>query len=71
MIVRGPRPDRFVILANSTIRDIRLSFRARGILAFILSWPAGKTMTSSDIAKWGCEGREAIRSSFRELETAG
>lgn len=71
MIIRGKRPDRYLIIANSTIRDIRLTFRARGVLAFVLSWPDGHRMTSSDIAQWGVEGREAVRTAFRELETAG
>ena len=71
MIVRGRRPDRYLIVANKTLRDTRLSFRARGVLAFILSWPDGHRMTSGDIAEWGSEGRDAIQAAFRELRTAG
>ncbi|RIK03508.1 MAG: replication protein, partial [Acidobacteria bacterium] len=40
-IRRGPRlADNFTILSNAAINDGRLSFRARGVLMWLLSKPA-------------------------------
>ena len=37
MIVRGPRPDRFTIVDNEILRNHALSFKARGLLAYLMS----------------------------------
>lgn len=72
-IRRGPRlTDRFTILDNSVINDNRLSFRARGVLIWLLSKPADwRTRSEAIAAQSPKEGREAIRSAMRELRDAG
>jgi len=61
----------FTTLPNALLRDSKLSFKARGMLAMILSnadtWEAHQTWLVSQ----GTEGREAIRSGMVELEKAG
>lgn len=69
---RTRRVGGFVQVANSTVRDRRLSFRARGVLAYVLSLPDGVPTDSVSIAQ-SCdvEGRDAVRAALRELGAAG
>lgn len=78
-IVRHKHESDFVIVPNSTARDERLSYLARGILVEILSRPDGWETTADQLMqrarqyrgeKRG-EGRRAIRAAFVELEAAG
>jgi len=72
MIVRSPRPTgNFTVLHNKTIQDSRLSFKARGILAYLLSLPDNWRTSSEELARRAPDGRDAIRSGLRELETFG
>lgn len=61
----------FTQIDNQTIRDSQLSFKARGILAWLLSHPDDKSISAAQIAAAATEGREAIRKGLRELEEAG
>lgn len=61
----------FVTIANSTMRDERLSFRARGLLAYLLSHEDGFVTSIKQIIESSREGREAIAAALREIEAAG
>ena len=72
MIVRSPRPaSHYTVVQNQVIRDRRLSWRARGILIYLLSMPDDWRTTASHLASTGLEGRDAIRACLEELETVG
>jgi len=69
---------RFVAIPNSTVRDERLSYCARGILAELLSRPRDWQATADEL--WsegrrhrpdGGEGRRTITAAFAELKEAG
>lgn len=72
MIIHGPRPERdFTILPNAVLRDDLLSYRARGLLAYLLSMPADWSVSSGRLAIESGEGRDAIRRALRELIDVG
>ena len=72
MIIRSPRPEsQFLMISNEVLRDERLSYRARGLLAAILSHTDNWRVNSEDLTKHGLEGRGAVRAALSELEKFG
>lgn len=78
LIRRGKHTRDFTVLPNETLRDDALSYRARGVLAEILShrkWWAVSADSLAERATWARgkrgEGRVAMRAAIRELESAG
>jgi helix-turn-helix protein len=72
IVTRAPRPsDHYAQIHNEALRDERLSFRARGVLAYLLSLPPGWSTDSRTLASKAREGRDAVRNALRELEACG
>jgi hypothetical protein len=71
MIIKHPRPRRWTAVDRRTINDERLSFRARGVLLWLLDKPNDWQWTSTTIAEEGVEGRDAVRTALGELESCG
>lgn len=71
-IRRGPIPaDCFTIIDNRWLRDSRLSWKAKGLLAYIASHSAGHVLTMEQIYAEGSDGADAVRSGLVELERIG
>lgn len=70
-VIRVEHERAYAVIANAALEDRRLSFRARGVLAFLLSRPDGWRIRSDHLAAHAQEGRDAIRSALTELEEAG
>ena len=72
MIIRSPRRrDNFTIVSNTIVRDHRLSWKARGLLIYLLSQPDHWRASSAHLASISPEGIHAVRTGLKELEAAG
>lgn len=70
-IRRAPRKHNFTIMPNGALNDERLSFKARGLLAFVLSKPDHWKTNSAHLAAVGPDGITAVRTGLRELQDSG
>lgn len=74
-IIREEVRDRYTVVRNETIEDETLSFRALGLLVYILSKPDNWKTHVSHLASTRkgekSEGREAVRAALTELEKEG
>lgn len=75
VIRRAARPsDNFAQISNTTLDDPRLSWKATGLLAHLLSRPIGWGTTAQELWKsrsHSGEGRDVIYAALKELETYG
>jgi hypothetical protein len=68
----GARRERnFTMIDRDAVRDDRLSFRALGLLTWLLDHPDDWRISSEQLGRLGREGRDAIRSAMRELDEFG
>jgi hypothetical protein len=70
-IRRAARRHRFVIVDQAAVEDARLSWAARGLLAYLLSRPDDWKVLVNDLKKRGNLGRDGIYALLRELRSAG
>lgn len=63
--------DHYTQIPNGWMRDQKLSRRARGVLAEIMTHRVGWHVSVTGLAKSGPEGRDAIRKALDELKDAG
>lgn len=71
MIVRSRRSESFSIISNQVLADDRISFRAKGILVYLLGKPDNWQVSERHLSTLGHEGVTAIRGALKELEDAG
>lgn len=70
-IRRAQRDTPYVQIDNRPLRDARLTWKARGLLAYLLSLPDDWRISRDHLAKQGPDGVAAVRSALTELEAAG
>ena len=71
-IIRKKQKERFSIVDNKVIEDKRLSFKARGLLIYMLSKPDDWKFYTDELAKRSSkDGLSSIRTALKEIESAG
>lgn len=65
------REDPYVRIDKAAIEDSRLSWRAKGILVYLLSKPKEWTVVCQDIVNHGTEKRDCLRAAMAELRDLG
>lgn len=69
---RNAAPSRhFTMIRNAALRDQRLSLRAKGLLALMLSFPSDWTYRMPHLLTQSSDGRHAHYQALRELRRAG
>ncbi len=63
--------DAWLMFDRAPLIDTRLSFRAKGLLVFLLSLPGGSIASIADLGAISTDDRRLIASALRELEDAG
>jgi hypothetical protein len=58
----------FTVVRNTAARDQALTFRARGLLVWMLSHESGRLITAAAMIDAGPDGRDSVRAALRELE---
>lgn len=61
----------YTMVSNDTIRDERLSWKARGILCYLLSLPDDWEIYVSELINHSPDGDTSLRSGLQELQTLG
>jgi len=61
----------FVQIKNEMFADKRLSFKAKGILGYLLSKPNGWKVINKDLQNHAKDGRESIETGIQELRKTG
>lgn len=70
-IKRAKRRTNFTIISNVGLRDKRLSLKAKGLLAYMLSLPDDWVFYESELVNHSTDGKAAIKSGLKELQNAG
>jgi len=61
----------FVQAPTGWMRDPNISFKAKGLLVYLLSHKVGYTITRAQIVRETTDGRDAVDSAIRDLVAAG
>ena len=70
-VIRIEKTRDYTVMANYHLRDKRLSYKAKGIMSFMLSLPDGWDYTVNGLSAFATDGRDGVREALRELEAAG
>ena len=63
--------NQFTQIHNAWVRDPNLSYKAKGLLTYLLSHEIGYTITIGQIIRESDDGKQSVRSALEELIKAG
>lgn len=61
----------FTIVSNDFLKDARLSWKAKGIIAYVAMLPDDWVLNMRDLTNRATDGRDSLYSGIKELETCG
>lgn len=70
-IVRVKKDSNYSVINNTGLKDERLSWKAKGILAYALTLPDDWTFHMCELAQHAKDGEDSLRTGFKELKELG
>lgn len=70
-IIRVQKNENYTTINNTALKDTRLSFKAKGLMAYMLSVPDDWKFYQSELTNRAADGVSSIRSGLKELEKYG
>lgn len=70
-IIRVQKNQNYTTINNTALKDTRLSFKAKGLMAYMLSVPDDWKFYQSELTNRATDGVASIRSGLKELEKHG
>jgi len=71
MIIRRQKTKNYTVICNELLHRKDISARAKGIYAYIMTLPDDWQLFMSELFQHFTEGAGALKTAFKELETAG
>ena len=71
MIIRGKRGTNFTMISNTGLKDKNMSWKAKGLLAYMLSLPDDWQFYESELTNHCTDGKDSTRTALKELEKNG
>jgi len=70
-IIRVAKNSNYVVMNRTALNDNRLSWKAKGIMAYMLSMPDDWVFHMNELVKHSTDGERAFRAGFKELRDHG
>lgn len=70
-IIRVEKNENYVVMNRTALQDKRLSWKAKGIMAYMLSMPDDWIFYMEELTKHSTDGERSFRSGFKELTDLG
>ncbi|HDX9667860.1 TPA: DnaD domain protein [Bacillus cereus] len=70
-IFRVKKDTNYSVIHNTPLRDENLSWRAKGLLAYMLSLPDDWTFHATELSQHAKDGKETTANTLKELKKAG
>lgn len=70
-IIRVKKDTNYVVMDKTFLSDTRLSWKAKGIMAYMLSMPDDWTFYFDELIKHSTDGKSSFKSGFNELKKNG
>lgn len=69
--IKGDKSNNFTVLDNTCLRDVNISWRAKGLHSYLESLPGDWKLLKTDLIKRSTDKRTALNSAIDELVEAG